>query len=111
MTPSSGRLGITTITPLSAYKPLHEYRILRVSNSPHLCELYTTISIVEQHIPLCTVLSFTKRPTCLEHRQVWLPTSSRSSSSVIPTFVRYTFFLAYLLLVNPLSANQGCPLL
>ncbi|RWW46753.1 hypothetical protein BHE74_00047297, partial [Ensete ventricosum] len=46
----------------SVYKPLHEHRILRVSNSPHLCELCTTLSVVTQHLPLCTVSSFTKRP-------------------------------------------------
>ncbi|RRT83142.1 hypothetical protein B296_00008857 [Ensete ventricosum] len=93
---SFGRLGMTTDTPSSAYKPLHEYRILRVSNSPHLCELCITISVIVQHIPLCTVSSFTKRPACLEHRQVWLLMSSHNSNSAIPTFVRYAFFLACL---------------
>ncbi|RWW39096.1 hypothetical protein BHE74_00055603 [Ensete ventricosum] len=67
---------MTTNTPSSVYKPLHEYRILRVSNSPHLCEFYTTLSVVTQHVPLCTVSSLTKYPTCLEHYQVWLSTSS-----------------------------------
>ncbi|RWW55745.1 hypothetical protein BHE74_00037580 [Ensete ventricosum] len=71
---SFGRLGMVMNTPLSAYKPLHEYRILRVSNSPHIYEFYITLSVVAQHIPLCTVSSFIKRPTYLEHRQVWLPT-------------------------------------
>ncbi|RZR92341.1 hypothetical protein BHM03_00020614 [Ensete ventricosum] len=61
------RLGMATNTPSSVYKPLHEYRILRVSNSPHLCELCTTLSVVAQHLPLCTVSSFTKRPACLKH--------------------------------------------
>ncbi|RZR75274.1 hypothetical protein BHM03_00053494 [Ensete ventricosum] len=70
MAPSFGRSRMTTNTPSSAYKPLHEYRILRVSNSPHLCELCTTLSVVGQHIPLCIISSFTKRPTSLEHRQV-----------------------------------------
>ncbi|RWW30810.1 hypothetical protein GW17_00004612 [Ensete ventricosum] len=70
------RLGMTTNTPSSVYKPLHEYRILRVSNSPHLCEFYTTLSVVTQHVPLCTVSSLTKYPTCIEHYQVWLSTSS-----------------------------------
>ncbi|RWW27839.1 hypothetical protein GW17_00007712 [Ensete ventricosum] len=51
-----------TNTPSSVYKPLHEYRILRVSNSPHLCELCTTLSVITQHLPLYTVSSFTKRP-------------------------------------------------
>ncbi|RZS11275.1 hypothetical protein BHM03_00042599 [Ensete ventricosum] len=55
-------LRMATNTPLSVYKPLHEYQILRVSNSPHLCELCTTLSVVTQHLPLCTVSSFTKRP-------------------------------------------------
>ncbi|RRT66688.1 hypothetical protein B296_00018487 [Ensete ventricosum] len=55
---------------------LREYRILRVSNSPHLCELCISLSIITQHLPLCIVSSFTKHPTCLEHRQVRLPTSS-----------------------------------
>ncbi|RZR97039.1 hypothetical protein BHM03_00026147, partial [Ensete ventricosum] len=64
------RLGVATNTPSSVYKPLHEYRILRVSNSPHLCELGTTLSIIAQYLPLCTVSSFTKRPAYLEHRQV-----------------------------------------
>ncbi|RRT34072.1 hypothetical protein B296_00054525 [Ensete ventricosum] len=79
---------MATNTPLSVYKPLHEYRILRVSNSPHLYELCITLSVVEQHISLCTVSSFTKRPAGLEHRQVWSPTPSRSSNLAIPTFVR-----------------------
>ncbi|RWW20711.1 hypothetical protein GW17_00015161 [Ensete ventricosum] len=70
MTPSFGRLGMVTNTPSSAYKPLHEYQVLRVSNSLNFCELCITLSVVAQHIPLCTVSSFTKRPACLEHRQV-----------------------------------------
>ncbi|RWV78296.1 hypothetical protein GW17_00060754 [Ensete ventricosum] len=56
------RLRMGTNTLSSVYKPLHEYRILQVSNSPHLCELCTTLTIIEQHIPLYMVLSFTKRP-------------------------------------------------
>ncbi|RWW45773.1 hypothetical protein BHE74_00048358 [Ensete ventricosum] len=64
------RLGMATNTPSFVYKPLHEYRILRVSNSPHLCELCTTLSVVTQHLPLCTVSSLTKHPACLEHHQV-----------------------------------------
>ncbi|RWW70583.1 hypothetical protein BHE74_00021728 [Ensete ventricosum] len=39
-------LRMVTNTPSSVYKPLHEYRILRVSNFPHLCELCTTSSII-----------------------------------------------------------------
>ncbi|RZR75519.1 hypothetical protein BHM03_00060028 [Ensete ventricosum] len=66
---------MATNTPSSVYKPLHEYRILRVSNSPHLYEFCITLSVIEQHIPLCTVSSFTKRLACLEHYQVWLSTS------------------------------------
>ncbi|RWW10118.1 hypothetical protein GW17_00026354 [Ensete ventricosum] len=104
---------MATNTPSSVYKPLHEYRILRVSNSPHLCELCTILSVVAQHIPLCMVSSFTKRPACLEHRQVWLLISSCSLNSVIPTFVRYAFFLSCLSswclsrkgLAIPLNAN------
>ncbi|RZS22915.1 hypothetical protein BHM03_00055746 [Ensete ventricosum] len=46
------RLRMGTNTLSSVYKPLHEYRILQVSNSPHLCELCTTLTIIEQHIPL-----------------------------------------------------------
>ncbi|RWW38474.1 hypothetical protein BHE74_00056287 [Ensete ventricosum] len=57
------RLGMGTNTLSSVYKPLHKYRIIRVSNSPHLCELCTTLMVIEQHIPLYTVSSFTKRPT------------------------------------------------
>ncbi|RWW04463.1 hypothetical protein GW17_00032307, partial [Ensete ventricosum] len=53
---------MATNTLSSAYKPLHEFRIIRVSNSPHLCELCTTLSVVTQHLPLCTVSSITKRP-------------------------------------------------
>ncbi|RZR85478.1 hypothetical protein BHM03_00012480 [Ensete ventricosum] len=64
---SFGRLGMTTNTPSSAYKPLHEYRILRVSNFPHLYELCITLLVVEQHIPLYTVSSLTKCPACLEN--------------------------------------------
>ncbi|RZR81248.1 hypothetical protein BHM03_00007453 [Ensete ventricosum] len=90
------RLGMATNTSSSVYKPLHEYRILRASNSPHLCEFCTTFSIVTQHLPLCTISSLTKHPSCLEHHQVWLPTSSRSSNSAIPIFVRYAFFFACL---------------
>ncbi|RWW61539.1 hypothetical protein BHE74_00031391 [Ensete ventricosum] len=119
MAPSFSRLGIATNTPSFVYKPLHEYQILRVNNSPHLCELRTTLSIITQHIPLCMISSFTKRPACLEHRQVWLPTSSRSSNSTILTFVSYAFFLVCLSswclsrkeLAIPLNANHGCPLL
>ncbi|RWV98554.1 hypothetical protein BHE74_00058206 [Ensete ventricosum] len=110
---------MATNTPSSVYKPLHDYRILRVSNSPHLCEPCTTLSVVTQHLPLCTVSSFTKHPACLEHHQVWLPTSSRSSNSAIPIFVRYAFFFAYLSswclsrkgLVIPLNAKPRCLLL
>ncbi|RWV78136.1 hypothetical protein GW17_00060942 [Ensete ventricosum] len=113
------RLGMATNTPSSVYKPLHKYRILRVSKSPHLYELCTTLSVVAQHLSFCTVSSFTKRPACLEHRQVWLPTSSRSSNSAIPIFVRYAFFFACLSswclsrkgLVIPLNTKPGCPLL
>ncbi|RRT64797.1 hypothetical protein B296_00029386 [Ensete ventricosum] len=48
-------LEMATNTPSSMYKPLHEYRILRVSNSPHLYELCTTLLVVAQHLTLCTV--------------------------------------------------------
>ncbi|RWW49126.1 hypothetical protein BHE74_00044776 [Ensete ventricosum] len=48
--------------PSFVYKSLHEYQILRVSNSPHLYELCPTLSVVTQHLPLCMVSSFTKRP-------------------------------------------------
>ncbi|RWV98531.1 hypothetical protein GW17_00038614, partial [Ensete ventricosum] len=63
-------LRMATNTPSSVYKPLHEYRIRQVSNSPHLYGLCTTLSVVTQHLPLCTVSSFTKALLCLEHRQV-----------------------------------------
>ncbi|RWW12320.1 hypothetical protein BHE74_00025728 [Ensete ventricosum] len=68
MASSSHRLGMATNTSSSVYKPLDKYQILQVNNSPHLCELCTTLSVVAQHIPLCTVLSFTKRHACLKHR-------------------------------------------
>ncbi|RRT40754.1 hypothetical protein B296_00047968 [Ensete ventricosum] len=87
---------MATNTLSSMYKPLHEYRILRASNSPHLCEFCTTLSVVTQHLPFCTVSSLTKHPACLEHHQVWLPTSSRSSNSAISIFVRYAFFFVCL---------------
>ncbi|RWW90076.1 hypothetical protein BHE74_00000782 [Ensete ventricosum] len=67
MAPSFDCLGMATDTPSCVYKPLHEYQILRVSNSPHLYELCTTLSIVVQPIPLCTVSPITKSPACLEH--------------------------------------------
>ncbi|RZR93738.1 hypothetical protein BHM03_00022306, partial [Ensete ventricosum] len=103
------RLGMATNTSSSVYKPLHEYRILRVGNAPHLCELYTTLSVVVQHLPLCTVSSFTKCPSCLEHRQVWLPTSRRNSNLAIPIFVRYALFsLAY---SRGVSRARGWPFL
>ncbi|CAL9192537.1 unnamed protein product [Musa hybrid cultivar] len=70
--------------------------IFRVSNSPHLCELCTTLSVAEQLIPLCMVSSFAKRLACLEHHQVKLSTLSHSSNSAIPTFVRFKFFQASL---------------
>ena len=119
MAPSLDRLGMATNNPSSAYKPMHEYRILRVSNSPHLCELCTTLSVAEQLIPLCMVSSFAKRLACLEHHQVKLSTLSRSSNSAIPTFVRSKFFQACLFswcllregLAIPLNANLRCPLL
>ncbi|RRT42443.1 hypothetical protein B296_00007491 [Ensete ventricosum] len=40
--------------------PLHPSS-LQDCNSPHLCELYTTLMVIEQHILLYTVSSFTKR--------------------------------------------------
>ncbi|RWV82791.1 hypothetical protein GW17_00055675, partial [Ensete ventricosum] len=40
-------LGMGTNTMSSVYKPLDEYRSLRVSNSPHLCELCTTLTVIE----------------------------------------------------------------
>ncbi|RWW84424.1 hypothetical protein BHE74_00006953 [Ensete ventricosum] len=49
-------------TPSSVYKPLHEFRILRISNFPHLYELCTTLLVIMQHLPLGTVSSFTKCP-------------------------------------------------
>ncbi|RRT62361.1 hypothetical protein B296_00023657 [Ensete ventricosum] len=103
---------MATNTPSSVYKPLHEYRILRVSNSPHLCELCTTLSVVVQHLPLCSVSSFTKPPACLEHRQVWLPTSSRSSNSAIPIFFSClsSWCLSRKGLVIPLNVKSGCSL-
>ena len=55
MAPSLNRLGMATNNPSSAYKPLHEYQILRVSNSPHLCELCITLLVVAQLIPPCMV--------------------------------------------------------
>ena len=118
MVPSFGRLGMATNIPSSAYKPMHEYRILRVSNSPHLCELCTTLSVAEQLIPLCMVSSFAKRLACLEHHQVKLSTLSRNSNSAIPTFVRSRFFQACLFswcllregLAIPLNVNLKCPL-
>ncbi|RWW20672.1 hypothetical protein GW17_00015208 [Ensete ventricosum] len=58
---------MVTSTLSFVYKPFYEYRILRVSNSPHLRELCTTLSVVAQHIPPYMVSSFTKRPACLEH--------------------------------------------
>ncbi|RWV83136.1 hypothetical protein GW17_00055302 [Ensete ventricosum] len=63
-------LGIATNTLSSVYKPLHECRVLRVSNFPHLCELCITLSVVMQHLIICTVSSFAKRPVCLENSQV-----------------------------------------
>ncbi|RWV94207.1 hypothetical protein GW17_00043273, partial [Ensete ventricosum] len=113
------RLGMGTNTLSSVYKPLHEYRILRVSNSPHLCELCTTLSVIAEYLPLCMVLSFTKRPACLEHHYVWLRTLSHSLNSAIPIFVRYVFFFACLSswclsrkgLVIHLNAKPRCPLL
>ncbi|RWW29617.1 hypothetical protein BHE74_00002988 [Ensete ventricosum] len=98
---------MTTNTPSFAYMPLHECRILRVSNSPHLCELCTTLLVVAQHISLCTISSFAKRLACHEHHQVWLPMSSRSSNSAIPTFVRYVFFSSLFVLVVPLAQRIG----
>ncbi|RRT63353.1 hypothetical protein B296_00042767 [Ensete ventricosum] len=103
----------------SVYKPLHEYRVLRVSNSPHQCELCITLSVVVQTISLCTVSFFTKCLACLEHRQVWLPMPCRSSNSATPIFVHYTFFSACLFswclsckgLAILLNASLGCPLL
>ncbi|RWW29615.1 hypothetical protein GW17_00005858 [Ensete ventricosum] len=40
------RFGMATNTSSSVYERLREYRILRVSNSPHLCELCTTLSVI-----------------------------------------------------------------
>ncbi|RWW45091.1 hypothetical protein BHE74_00049107 [Ensete ventricosum] len=77
-------LGMAMNTPSSVYKPLYEYRILWVSNSPHLCEICTTLLVVTQHLPLCMVSSFTKHPACLKQHQVWLPTSSRVAPKARP---------------------------
>ncbi|RWW02960.1 hypothetical protein GW17_00033926 [Ensete ventricosum] len=55
------RLGMGMNTLSSVYKPLYEYRSLRVSNSPHLCEFCITLIVIERHIPLYMVSSFTKR--------------------------------------------------
>ncbi|RRT37844.1 hypothetical protein B296_00030084 [Ensete ventricosum] len=85
---------------------MHEFRILRVSNSPHLCELCITLSVVVQHISLYTVSSFTKHPAYLEHHQVWLPTSSHSSNSAIPTFA-LRILHSLLVLVVPLAQKVG----
>ncbi|RRT34029.1 hypothetical protein B296_00019577 [Ensete ventricosum] len=57
-------------------------------------------------------------PLCHVHYQVWLPTSSHSSNSTIPIFVRYTFFFACLSswclsrkgLAIPLNAKPGFPI-
>ncbi|RZR88938.1 hypothetical protein BHM03_00016602 [Ensete ventricosum] len=39
--------------------------LLPSSHSPHLFELCTTLSVIAQHLPLCTVSSFTKCPLAL----------------------------------------------
>ncbi|RWV96456.1 hypothetical protein GW17_00040826 [Ensete ventricosum] len=104
MAPSLGRLGIVMNNPSSTHKSLHEYRILSYNNSPHLFELYTTLSVAEQPIPPYTVSSFTKHPTCLKGHQVWLPISSRSSNSAIPTSVHYIGILpSSFILMVPLT--------
>ncbi|RWV78467.1 hypothetical protein GW17_00060561 [Ensete ventricosum] len=53
-------LGMGMNTLSSVYKPLHKYRSLRVSNFPHLYELCTTLTVIEQHIPFYIVSSLTK---------------------------------------------------
>ncbi|RZR94266.1 hypothetical protein BHM03_00022934 [Ensete ventricosum] len=107
MTPSFGRFGMATNIPSSAYKLLHEYRILRVSNSPHLCEFCATLSVIVQHIPLCTVSSFTKCPACLEHHQVSLPMSSRSSNLGHPNLCALHILPSLFVLAMPLVQRVG----
>ncbi|RRT60511.1 hypothetical protein B296_00026739 [Ensete ventricosum] len=102
MASSFDHLGMATNTQSFAYKPFHEYRIFRVSNSPHPYELCTTLSVIVQYIPLYTVSTFTKRRACLEHYQVWLPTSSHCSNSAIPTFM-LCILLSLLVLMVPLA--------
>nr|ABF72022.1 hypothetical protein MA4_82I11.28 [Musa acuminata] len=99
MASSFSLLGTATDSPSFAYKPLHEYLILQVSNSSHLCELCTTLKVAKQPIPPCMVLFFAKCPACLEHHQVWLPMLSYCSNSTILTFVSYVSFLVPSLLV------------
>lgn len=106
-------------SPSSVYKSLHEYRILRVSNSHHLYELCVTLSVAKQPIPLCMVLSFTKYLAYLKYCQVWLLALSHSSNSIISTFVHYVFFptclsswcLSLKGLAIPLNINFECSLI
>ncbi|RZS20997.1 hypothetical protein BHM03_00053590 [Ensete ventricosum] len=46
-------------------------------------------------------------PLCLEHRQVWLPTSSHSSNSTIPILCVLRILLRLLVLVVPLAQRVG----
>ncbi|RWW24397.1 hypothetical protein GW17_00011312 [Ensete ventricosum] len=54
MASSFDRLGMTMDSPSFIYKSSHEYRILRVNNSPHLCEL-CIILLVAIHLNLYAV--------------------------------------------------------
>ncbi|RWW47053.1 hypothetical protein BHE74_00046996 [Ensete ventricosum] len=74
----------------------------------------TSVSFAQLFRSLCNTSHFARSylsPSaliCLEHHQVWLPTSIYSSNSTIPIFVRYIHILLRLLvLVVPLAQRVG----
>ncbi|RWV86055.1 hypothetical protein BHE74_00041281 [Ensete ventricosum] len=62
--------------------------------------LRNTSHFARSHLSLSTLL-------CLEHHQVWLPTSSRSSNSTISIFCVLHILLRLLVLVVPLVQRVG----
>nr|RRT70963.1 hypothetical protein B296_00019502 [Ensete ventricosum] len=109
---------MTTNTPSFAYMPLHECRILRVSNSPHLCELCTTLLVVAQHISLCTISFLPSASLAMSTIKFGCQCRAVARTQPSQPLCVMHFFLACLSswclsrkgLAIPLNANHGCSL-
>ncbi|RRT78575.1 hypothetical protein B296_00007296 [Ensete ventricosum] len=114
------RLGMAMNTPSFVYKPLHEYRILRVNNSPHFCELCTTVSVITQHIPLLHDLIFHQAPRFAlstvkfgcQHRAIVRTQPSQSLCATHSSSLAYPHGASRAKgLAIPLNAKPECSLL